>query len=259
MRIGTDKYAYSSKLKNVNPIPKIILSIVSVVFCLASNSVLASIFSICVFSLLIIKNSTINKKGFFHMIEAPFIFSIIGVLTIIIGRFPDDIVSYGIAVDGFTYGISQDGLKMAVYLIARVMGTVVSTYFLVLTTPMTDLLSAFRKMKVPDVILSLMELIYRFIFVLYDSAQQILIAQKARLGYQTKKQSLICFGELISSVFLKAYRKADKIYVSLESRGYNGALNVLSQKYESGTKFYFWCIAITIFQLILFIIEKRFI
>ena len=79
-----------------------------------------------------------------------------------------------------------------------------------------------------------MELIYRFIFVLTETASRIRLAQESRLGYQGLRRSLSSLGTLASMVFLRAWRKADRVYTALESRGYSGSLVTLSGGYRGG-------------------------
>lgn len=85
----------------------------------------------------------------------------------------------------------------------------------------------------PHLMVELMELIYRFIFVLTETASRIRLAQESRLGYQLRR-SLSSLGTLASMVFLRAWRKADRVYTALESRGYSGSLVTLSGDYARG-------------------------
>lgn len=62
-------------------------------------------------------------------------------------------------------------------------------YFLALNTPVTDVTMALERMHVPHLLVELMELIYRFIFVLTETASRIRLAQESRLGYQGLRRS----------------------------------------------------------------------
>ena len=93
---------------------------------------------------------------------------------------------------------------------------------------------ALERMHVPHLLVELMELIYRFIFVLTETASRIRLAQESRLGYQGVRRSLSSLGTLASMVFLRAWRKADRVYTALESRGYSGSLVTLSGGYARG-------------------------
>ena len=47
---------------------------------------------------------------------------------------------------------------------------------------MTDILEVLRKMRLPALLIELMMLIYRFIFLLLETASAIMTAQESRLG-----------------------------------------------------------------------------
>ena len=102
-----------------------------------------------------------------------------------------------------------------------------------------------------------MELIYRFIFVLMDTAGRIRVAQESRLGYGSFRKSLDHMGDLVSLVFLRAWRKGDKVYTALESRGYDGSLSTLSAAYTGGGRVYAWGAAAAALQVVTLLLERR--
>ncbi|MFQ9918368.1 MAG: cobalt ECF transporter T component CbiQ [Flavonifractor plautii] len=130
-------------------------------------------------------------------------------------------------------------------------------YFLALNTPMTDVTMALERLHVPHLMVELMELIYRFIFVLTETASRIRLAQESRLGYQGLRRSLSSLGTLASMVFLRAWRKADRVYTALESRGYSGSLVTLSGDYARGAWLYPLTAAVAAVQLAAWYFERR--
>jgi cobalt/nickel transport system permease protein len=72
-----------------------------------------------------------------------------------------------------------------------------------------------------------MGLIYKSIFVLLETAQQIYVSQDARLGYRSVRRGYSSLGQLISTLFIKSLHRSERLYISLESRGYTGDLRVL--------------------------------
>ena len=136
------------------------------------------------------------------------------------------------------------------------MGAVACMYFLTLNTPVTDVTMALEKLHVPRLLVELMELIYRFIFVLAETAANIRIAQESRLGYQGLRRSISSLGTLISMVFLRAWRKADRVYTALESRGYANHLTTLSSGYRPGRWLYPATAGVALGQLLVFCLER---
>lgn len=257
--IGTERYSYLSRLKTIDPTAKLTITMVSMLICLFADSMVVGWFTVLVFCVLSCIKGGTAPQIFLRGLRAPFIFALIGVATAAIGRFPlGQPMLLAVTIKDYQYGFSPDALRLCTMILSRAMGCVASVYFTVLSTPITDLLLAFRRLHVPQLMISLMELIYRFIFVLYDTANRIHIAQESRLGYQGLKRSYHSLGTLLAMVFLKAYRKSDRVYTALEARGYTGELCTLSQVYQSGKLLYIWCGMISILQLIVLALERSF-
>jgi cobalt/nickel transport system permease protein len=87
--------------------------------------------------------------------------------------------------------------------------------------------------RTPGIFVELMELIYRFIFIIWDEAGRIYTAQSSRLGYSGFKNSMLSLGELVTTVFIRALRRVDRISVALESRGFEGNFDCLIEEEKS--------------------------
>jgi cobalt/nickel transport system permease protein len=98
---------------------------------------------------------------------------------------------------------------------------------------MTDILTQLRKLKLPALFIELMLLIYRFIFVLTDVASAITTSQNSRLGNRNFKTSCKSFGSLGSALFIRAMKKSDALYDSMEARCYDGTIHVLTENYPA--------------------------
>lgn len=61
-------------------------------------------------------------------------------------------------------------------------------YFLILTTPMFEISPVLSQLKVPTIVIELIELMYRFIFLFLQTVMQLYTAQHARLGYRSYKK-----------------------------------------------------------------------
>ena len=139
---------------------------------------------------------------------------------------------FSLPIAGSNIGVSIIGLQNAIKLFFKALGAVSCLYFLSLNTPMVDLLAVLRKLRVPKLMVELMGLIYRFIFVFLETADNMFIAQNSRLGYSSLSSGYRSLGVLASTLFARAYKHSDDIYTALEARGYDGELNVLEEKFE---------------------------
>ena len=123
-------------------------------------------------------------------------------------------------VHSFVYGLR---------LILTSMAAVSCLYFLSFTTPMPDILEVLRALHCPGLLIELMLLIYRFIFVLLNTASAITTSQNCRLGNRDYKTALKSFGMLGSSLMIRSVTRSGKLFDSMEARCYDGTIRVLSQ------------------------------
>ena len=233
--MGTDRYAYQSRLRRVSPLPKLALAAVALVVCLCCDSVWVGLVTVLVMGVLITALGGLPATVYLHFLKVPLAFLVIGGITILIHSYPaGTTVVAALPVGERLWGFTAHDLYQAARLFCKALGAVGCMYFLSLNTPITDLTMALEKLHVPHLLVELMELIYRFIFVLAETASNIRTAQDSRLGYQGFRRSVSSLGMLSSMVFLRAWRKAERIYTALESRGYTGSLTTLTDAYRPG-------------------------
>ena len=80
-----------------------------------------------------------------------------------------------------------------------------------------------------ELLLELMLLIYRAIFVLLDIASAIQTAQNCRLGNRTFRSKLSCMGQMLSVLLVRSLKKSSLLYDAMESRLYDGKIQVLEE------------------------------
>ena len=201
--------------------------------CLWADSILVSI---CV--ILIMWQNTVWRGGlpasvFVNLLGVPLSFLAIGALTVAVTVAHDQSsFLFSLHLCGLYIGISQEGILTAGRLFFKSLGSVSCMYYLSLNTPIIDLLAALRRLKIPKLIIELMGLIYRYIFVLLDSANRIFTAQNSRSGYSNLSSAYRSLGTLVSKLFINAYKRSDDLYTALEARGYDGELNVLEEPFK---------------------------
>ncbi|UWG98460.1 cobalt ECF transporter T component CbiQ [Dehalobacter sp. DCM] len=228
--INIDKYAYASKLSKTNPMEKMALALLTLCVCLWANSILLSVTVLLIMSWLTVKKGGIPLPFFLKLMLIPMSFLILGVLMIAF-QIVNDPHQFILAfpVFGFYLGFSKPGMETAIQLFFKALGAVSCLYYLSLNTPMVDLLSALRKLKCPQLMLEMMSLIYRFIFVLMETAETMYTAQNSRLGYSSLKAGYRSLGMLASTLFIRAYKRSDDMYTAMEARGYDGKIAVLEE------------------------------
>lgn len=230
-----DEIAAASRLAKVNPKSKLLFGLIATILPLVANTPLLSFFLLMIMGILTLHSAQQRITSYFKLLSLPLGFIAMAVIPLMLQAHPVNaqlVVGWNLL--GAYIGISQeafaDGLSTALRSLAAVSGM----YFIILTTPMTDLLWALREFRMPTLIISLMELMHRYIFVFWSELKTMKTAQVSRLGYITFKRSVHSSGQLIASLFLRVYVKCDRVYAALESRGYSGEFYQMEKSYDPG-------------------------
>lgn len=228
-----DRYAYASKLHSTDPMEKLFFAALTMVVCLGADYIPVSIAVISVMAYTTVVVGKVPAKVFLKLMLIPMSFLILGVVTIALGASKNaDMFAFSVHIKGYYIGVLSSGIYTAAGLFFKALGAVSCLYYLSLNTPIVDILSALRRLRCPELIIELMSLIYRFIFVLLETAMTMFTAQNARLGYYSLRGSYRSLGSLVSTLFIRAYKRSEDLYTSLEARGYEGKLNVLEEPYR---------------------------
>jgi cobalt/nickel transport system permease protein len=143
---------------------------------------------------------------------------------------------FDLAVLGLSLSIREDGANLALLLIARTFGGMCSLFFIALTTPMVEIFSVIKSMGLPDFLVELSMLMYRYIFVFVDQAAMIHNAQVMRMGDAGLKNTLNSHSMLSSVLFLRAWEQGERLIVAMDARCYDGKLDLMEQPIKAGPK-----------------------
>lgn len=257
--INIDRYAYISKLKDTDPMRKLVFALLTLGVCLWVNSVVISVLIILIMGWVTVRQGGAPVFLLLKLLLVPVSFLVIGVLTIAVTASDNQSVFLFSAAVGGTYvGVTAASLANAVRLFFRALGTVSCLYYLSLNTPMVDLLAVFRKLKTPKLLLELMGLIYRFIFGLLETADTMITAQNSRLGYSSLTSGYRSLGALSATLFVRAFKRGNDLYTALEARGYDGELVVLEKSFESRWTDYLVPVAINVLLIMSVLLIRRF-
>lgn len=119
--------------------------------------------------------------------------------------------------------ITKQGVTGAILLIVRV-GVAVSLAFLFTsTTRFSNLLKAFRVLFLPKIFITILEMCYRYIFMLLNITTDMFVARKSRtFGKIDSKEGRRFVSNSIGSLFGKSYTLSEEVYSAMLSRGYKG-------------------------------------
>ena len=176
--MGTDRCAYLSKLRKVDPVPKLWFTLATLLLCVLADSVLAGLLTLAVLSALNLALGGQRPRDLARFLRVPLAFLLVGCLTIVLRPVGTAEALWAFRLLGrWRWGITVENLRLGILVFWKAMGAVSAMYFLSLNNPMTDLTLALERLRVPRLFVELMELIYRFIFLLTGEAGRIRTAQ----------------------------------------------------------------------------------
>jgi cobalt/nickel transport system permease protein len=144
----------------------------------------------------------------------------------------------GLTIGSYYLYLSHQGAIQAVLIFTRTIATVSCLYFVLFTTPFTELLQVLRRVGCPTVLTELLLLMYRFIFILLSTASELWIAQQSRNGYRSRQRWFHSLSLLISQLFHKTMEHYRQFVLSTAARGFKGEFRVWSsQRYRPSKRY----------------------
>ena len=228
--IAIDKLSYASGLRKKNGTVKFAYAMITLLIIVFSRSFRTAIIVLVLNAFLTMKKGGVSSRRYLHFMAVPLIFLVLSTLAILfhVSREPMDLFALPLGSRYLTG--SREGLQYALQLILTALASVSCLYFLSMTTPMPDILNVLHRLRCPRLLGELMLLIYRYIFVLLDTAGRIRISQNSRLGNKDYGTALQSFGALGSVLMIRAIGRSKALYDAMEARCYDGTIQVLSEE-----------------------------
>ena len=88
------------------------------------------------------------------------------------------------------------------------------------TTPFAELLSVFRRLHLPALLLTTIALMYRYLFVLGDEASRMKRARASRTFTSRKGQAWRVAASVVGQLFVRANERSERIYAAMCARGW---------------------------------------
>ncbi|MGA3327675.1 MAG: cobalt ECF transporter T component CbiQ [Terriglobia bacterium] len=129
---------------------------------------------------------------------------------------------------GLGWPLTTQGLLSAGYLVTRVETAATLSVLLILSTPWTHVLKALRVLRVPVVLVVILGMAYRYIFLLLESARDMLESRRSRMvgelkGSDYRRLAAASVGVLMS----KTLQLSGDVYSAMLARGFRGEVYML--------------------------------
>ena len=150
----------------------------------------------------------------------------------------------------FTLAVTDNGLAIFAAVLIKSFLSILLLASLLVSTDEMELLHELRKIHLPKVIVSIIFLMYRYIFLITEEfriGQQAIKSRVFQKSYHTVNKRLT---HVIGNLFIKSIDRAENVYRSMESRGFDGNFYVVEKENTNGSL----NIALNITLLLIFIL-----
>ncbi len=225
MHIHIDTLAYSNRLRHLPPSQKLWFALSVLLIALVSHYPVQIIIFVWM-SVWSVVYAGIPWQIYGSMM--------VGVMTFLVTSMPALVIEYASSIspqiqadslwhigvwDGQIY-LSRQGSIQAIEVLIRSLASTSALFLIVLTIPPIDLATTCQKIGCPSILIELSLLVYRFIFLLADTAQQIITAQVSRGGYRTHRLRLNSLNLLVRQLIQRTAIRYQQLILGVKARGF---------------------------------------
>ncbi len=217
-----DDIAQKSTFRHIHPGTKVLLGLGSLIICLVSPTPVVPLVSGVILSLVLLIPARVSPLVYGELLLAPAIFTVMSIVVLLFLLGGGDVIWRFNPVPWINLTITTGSLRQSTLVLCRVFGCSISLFFIVLTTPMTDLFNGMKRIGIPIELIDLMMIIYRYLFIVYDQAVEIWQAQVMRLGYSRPRESIRSFSMLCGMLFISTWIAGEDLIHAMDCRCYDG-------------------------------------
>ena len=148
-------------------------------------------------------------------------------------------------------GISGGWVSYA-SIVLRFLLTAGAALVLTATTSFTGICLALQKLRVPDVFVTQLLLLFRYIFVLGDEAGRMGQARRLR-SVGRRGMGWRVYGQMLGQLLLRTFARAQRIYLAMKARGFSGEIRVARELHFRTADLVFilvWSAVFVVFRLV---------
>lgn len=176
--------------------------------------------AIWLFSLAMLLGMRMPLRKIFVRLSSPFAIAWLVLITVIFtnGGHPVWTLSLG----GLRLSAYGEGLMRGLLIMFRNLAAVTLAQLLSLSTPMSEILESLRAYKVPDLLVDLAAMMYRYVAIIEQTSRNIRRAQRSRMGDDASwKRRVGDIGKMAGSILIGSIDRSTRIYQAMLSRGYD--------------------------------------
>ncbi|MDI7260456.1 MAG: cobalt ECF transporter T component CbiQ [Thermodesulfobacteriota bacterium] len=126
-----------------------------------------------------------------------------------------------------TIGLTREGILGVLMLTTRVINSLTATFFLLYTTPLSEVIKALKVFRLPDTMLMVIMLTYKYLFILMRTLEEMHLARKSRLiGGVKEAEMRRWIANRMAFLFRKTQIRCDEVFKAMVGRGFHGDIKV---------------------------------
>src|SRR5262245_17860771 len=176
-----ERCIYENRWRKRHPVEKLALTVGMLVLSVTLPPLPGGLAIVLVMALIALLMVRIPPWTYFRVLAIPIGFAFAGAVT--------TVFSVAASGGGLRIEVARNGAAIATGLVVRSLAATSCLCLLLLTTPVTEIVSILRRCGLPPTICELMLAVHRFIYIFAETAASIWLAQTARCGYASKRNA----------------------------------------------------------------------
>ncbi len=148
---------------------------------------------------------------------------------------------HGIALMVGNIAVSYGAVSF-IAILYRALLCVSAILILVAVTPVGELTAQLRRLRVPDMLVSLFEMTYRYIGTLLGESSSMYTAYRLR-SRNYKGLELKHMGSFVGQLFIRSFDRAERIFNAMKCRGYPSEARTLRRQFTKADACFFVSVA----------------
>ena len=217
-----DEYASRSCIGKWNSGLKMFFAFVIMIISISSGNYAVPVFIAVSMGAFTVFGGKMRVSEYFSMLAIPVGFMFMSGLAIAV-----DIKFSG----EFSITLPPENIQRALHITIKALGAISAMYMMSLSTQVSEIIAVLAKLKLPAILTELMNLMYRYIFILADSQAKMKNSAASRMGWKNFRISIKTFGLIGGNIFTVSLHKANDYYNAIESRcGLDGIKFMVKKK-----------------------------
>jgi cobalt/nickel transport system permease protein len=151
--------------------------------------------------------------------------------------------------------VTRTGALTVLFLLLRVSTSISLSLLLILTTPWSGLLRALTVLRIPDVLVLVLGMTYRYIYVLLRITNDMFLSRQSRtVGRLSPRQERSTEGAIAGTLLVYSLDMSSEVYLAMQSRGFTGYSHILKPGHIEARD-YTWIAFVAVFISLMIVLE----